>query len=491
MHILNYLSNPENILIITYVIKTFFIILNTYYVFLRLNNSSDYINYKLIFVFIINVIITLSFCYIRFNIDSFTAILLLVFVLGILYSKITQNKFGNSLLSTTISLCINYFVFNLAIILGYIISSLFKITNDYINLTIMIIMYSTFLYLLFKIRRFKNGFSFLRKNFNNEYFNILILNISVIILFTLIILNNTDYFLFTKLFISLVIFSAIMIITIQKTFTMYYKHKLLVTELNDTKSELEEKNKEIASLEAEILEFSKTSHSIAHKQKSLEHKLNKLMLQTEVADELDLRDRLNDISEEYSSKTATTPLPKTDIEIIDDMISCMNEECKNNNIDFELQLNGNIHHMINNFVTKEDLEILLADHIKDAIIAINHSDNINKSILVKLGLFDGEYILGIFDSGIEFEIETLIDLGLKPSTTHKDDGGTGMGFMNTFDTLRKHSASLYINELNKPTKDNYTKSVTISFNNKNEYKVTSYRANEIKEKNNRDDLIIE
>ena len=244
-------------------------------------------------------------------------------------------------------------------------------------------------------------------------------------------------------------------------------------------------------MEAEILEFSKTSHSIAHKQKSLEYKLNKLMLQTEVADELDLRDRLNDISEEYSSNKATTPLPKTDIEIIDDMISCMFAECKNNNIDFELQLNGNIHHMINNFVTKEELEILLADHIKDAIIAINHSDNINKSILVKLGIFDGEYILSIFDSGIEFEIETLLDLGLKPSTTHKDDGGTGMGFMNTFDTLRKHSASLYINELNKPTTDNYTKSVAISFNNKNEYKVTSYRAEEIKEKNNRDDLIIE
>jgi len=215
------------------------------------------------------------------------------------------------------------------------------------------------------------------------------------------------------------------------------------------------------------------------------------MLKTEVAEELDLRDRLNTISKEFSENTATTPIPKTEIEIIDDMISCMSSECKDNNIDFELQLNGNIHHMINNFVSKEDLEILLADHIKDAIIAINYSNNINKSILVKLGLFDGEYNLSIYDSGIEFEIDTLLNLGIKPSTTHKEDGGTGMGFMNTFDTLKKHSASLYINEIGKPNKDNYTKSVVISFNNKNEYRVSTYRANEIKEQNNRDDLIIE
>jgi len=265
----------------------------------------------------------------------------------------------------------------------------------------------------------------------------------------------------------------------------------LVTELNETKEKLEKKNDEIIKLEAENLEYSKTAHSIAHKQKSLEHKLNKLMLNTELANDLDLRDRLDDISKEYSNNDATTPIPKTEIEIIDDMISCMASECKENNIDFELQLSGNIHHMINNLISTQELEILLADHIKDAVIAINHSDNINKSILVKLGLFNGDYLLSIYDSGIEFEIETLLDLGLKPLTTHKDDGGTGMGFMNTFDTLRKYNASLYINELDKPSKENYTKSVAISFNNKNEYKVSSYRANEIKEKNNRTDLIIE
>ena len=85
----------------------------------------------------------------------------------------------------------------------------------------------------------------------------------------------------------------------------------------------------------------------------------------------------------------------------------MQSECEKNKINFELQINGNIHHMVNKFIAKENLEILLADHIKNAIIAINYSENINRSILVKLGLIDGFYSIYIYDTGIEFEIKTL------------------------------------------------------------------------------------
>ena len=120
---------------------------------------------------------------------------------------------------------------------------------------------------------------------------------------------------------------------------------------------------------------------------------------------------------------------------------------------------------------------MLADHIKDAIIAIKHTDNVNKSIFVRLGKIEDCYGLYIYDSGIEFEKETLENLGKKPSTTHKDEGGTGMGFMNTFDTLRKCKGSLIINEIGKPSKENYTKVIMIKFNNKNEFKVVSYKEN--------------
>ena len=269
-----------------------------------------------------------------------------------------------------------------------------------------------------------------------------------------------------------------MFITIQKSLQIYYKQKLLVQDLNETKKELEEKNKEIEKLEKENLNFSKISHSIAHRQKSLEYKLNQLAMNSEIANEVEIKDRINNITKDFQKETALE-LSKTGIEEIDDMLKYMQSECIKNKIDFQLQINGNIHKMINNHIEKEALEILLADHIKNAIIAISSGNNINKSILVRLGIIDGNYGLYIYDSGIEFEIKTLLNLGRKPATTHKDTGGTGMGFMNTFDTLRKYKASLEICEYGKPCKDNFTKVLKIKFDKNTEFSIISFRAEEI------------
>lgn len=490
MNNFSFLFIQEHMGFITYIIKTFFISIYSYYTFLRIINYKRFINIKLIFVFLNSSLIVILCSILKYHYDTFASNLSLIFLLSILYSFVTNNKLGYTILITLASLSINNILFFIATIISFVINIIINISNDYINLFIMLLIHLLFLQSIFKIPKFKNGFSFFKNNIKSEYFDILILNISITTLFAFIILNNSTLELSEKLIFIIITMTIIMFITIQKTLTMYYKHNLLVSELTSTKAELEEKNKEIAELEAENLNFSKITHSIAHKQKSLEHKLNKLMLNNEFSAELDISNRINNLSKECFTVTTTSTLTKTNIEIIDDMLLYMQSECKENNIEFELQINGNIHHMINNFVTVEELEILLADHIKDAIIAINYSNNINKSILVKLGLFDGEYSLSIYDSGIEFEIPTLISLGIKPITTHLDKGGTGMGFMNTFDTLREHNASLYINEFGKSSKDNYTKSIEIKFNNKNEYIVSSYRINEIKQQNTRDDLII-
>ena len=268
------------------------------------------------------------------------------------------------------------------------------------------------------------------------------------------------------------IFSIILIVTIQKLLTLYYKHNLLVKELTDTKAELDKKNEEILNLEKENIELSKKNHSIAHKQKALEYKINEMLGNTAFSSEISIAQKVKEISNEFESSPLEISLPKTEIENIDNMLSFMKSECIKNNIVFELQINGNIYHMINNYVSKEKLEILLADHIKNAIIAINSSDNINRSILVKLGIFDGIYSIYFYDSGIEFEIETLNKLGKAPVTTHKDTGGSGFGFMNTFDTLKEFNASLEIQKLGAPSKDNYTKCIIIKFDNKHEFHIS-------------------
>lgn len=477
---INFSLNITDLGIITYTLKILFLCMYTYYTFLKILNIKTLYT---VYIMAITIIISIISGIIKSKIDSWASVIFIVLSLSVLYSVLTKNKIGFSILNTVLALSINYILFFVAVVISYLPNKFFVITNDFISLFLIMIIHLILLFYVFKIKRFKNGFIFLKDKSKDEYFNLLMLNISVIILFSSIIITNMNLLLIKKLFFSFIAFSAIMFITIQKTLTMYYKHKLLVKELEETKLELEKKNKEISELEKENLNFSKTSHSIAHKQKSLEYKLNKLLLKTEIASEIDIRNKVNEISEQCFNQVPVIELSKTNIPEIDDMLSFMQSECTKNNIEFDLQLNGNIYTMINNFISKEDLEILIADHVKNAIIAINYSDNINRSILVRLGMIDGCYSLYIYDSGIEFEINTLANLGKKPSTTHSDNGGTGMGFMNTFDTLRKYQASIYINENSSPTADDFTKFIVIKFDNQNKFETHSYRAQKMKNLN--------
>lgn len=487
---MNYMVEAEDVKNIVDILKICFICIGTYYTGMKVINK-NFKNKYLFLEFISILCISIISKYIKQNIGFIYSIICEALLLSIILSKNIKKDYIYSLIITTISLSINYILFTIGILINFIVNIIINIKNDYINLIIMLIIYFILVYNVLKIKKIKNGLAFLKEKLENEYIDIFILNISMIILLSISILSNYDKVISRKLGTILIIFSIIMFITIKKSLEMYYKQKLLIQDLEETKKELEDEKHENKELEKEILEYSKKSHSIAHKQKALEYKLNELMLKSEVASEIGLQDELSKISKEIQKDETVVELTKTGILEIDDMLKYMQSECTKNKIDFQLKVSGNIHYMVNNYVDKENLEILIADHIKNAIIAIQNSSNANKSILVRLGIIDGCYSLYIYDSGIEFEIETLKNLGKKPSTTHKDTGGTGMGFMNTFETLNKFKASIIIKEYNKPVKDNFTKLITIKFDNKNEYKIYSYRAQEIRKEVKNHELEIE
>lgn len=477
--------NLSDITIKLYLVKTLFIICCTYATFFKIINDKKYFDKKKIIgyigIFMLAILITI----VKTKTNSVISTIFLVIMLSYMCSMTTEKNIGYSINITIIALSINYAILTIATIIVFLLNYIVKINKDSVNFIIMTMNHVFILNRIFQMNRFKYGISFLQKNSKNEYIDIPMLNIGISVLILTILFSNKDLMVSRGLIFYFITLLITMGITIQKSLQLYYKQKLLVQELNETKEELESTKKELKQVEEENLSFSKKSHSIAHKQKSLEYKIQQLTSKAEISIEEagEVKDRLKEIKKDLYKDKATVELSKTEIPEIDDMLKYMQSECIKNKIDFELQLTGNIHHMTNNLISKEDLEILLADHIKDAIIAVNHTDNINKSILVRLGEIEGVYSLYIYDSGIEFEIETLENLGKKPSTTHADEGGTGMGFMNTFDTLRKYEASLIINELNKTNKDNYTKVIIFKFDKKNEFKIISYRQEELNKRN--------
>ncbi len=467
--------------VIKYFCKMVFISIFTMYLNYKFLNIQEKDIRKMIKVIIQIILIDIISIFIEISLNSTIGIILTNIFLALLFSGKINKNVGYSLMITMISFCINYILYSMSIVINYIIFKTCNINNDYIILLGILLIYSIIFIKLTKIKRLEHGIVFFRKNEDNEALGLVILNLSTVIFLIFAILTNLNITtaMIRPLFIYVIIFSIILFITIQKTLQLYYKQKLQERETAEIKEELNSKAKEIEELEKENLRLSKANHSILHKQKSLEYELSQALLKNETIDKKEIKTKLQDISKEIPKETAPIELTKTNIKEIDNMLKYMQAECTKNKIDFELQINGNIHHMINKYIGKEELEILLADHIKNAIIAINHSNNINKNILVRIGIIDGLYSLYIYDSGIEFEVETLKNLGIKPSTTHADDGGTGMGFMNTFDTLKKYNASMEIHEYGKPSKDNFTKVVKIIFNNKHEYKISSYREKEI------------
>lgn len=415
----------------------------------------------------------------------FSSYSLYSFIVG----KILKISFGYSLIvtimcssasfllyfiSSVITACLLYFVpnFNFTSIISILISLLIE--------TVLI-------FLLFKIKRLKNGLPFLKNKKNDSYVDFFIFIISIDFLFIYFLMLNYDNISIKDTSIIITIFILVLSITLYKSFIIYQKQKLLEKTLKDYEQEIAESKNKFEILLKEKNNLVKANHEFYHRQQALHLKLdnliknNKTLFKEEYGS---IIDRIDTLSKEYTTTISNTEtqaiLPKTNISEIDDMFIYMQNECKKNNIDFTLRLTSDIYQLINNIIPKNKFETLIGDLIQNSIIAINYSSNTNRAIMIILGIKDNTYEFSIYDTGIEFKIETLSKLGLEHATTHADTGGTGIGFITTFETLKYCNASLIITEFSDRNFE-YTKSITIKFDSKNNYIIETYRADQFPE----------
>ena len=480
---------------INIIIKNLFINICNYLICFKSINCKVNKKIQVIVASIITTIIyILAKYYMRNNTFSATVVTFFVQLLFLIWLIKENSK--SLIVLNCISNAIVYCFMGIAILLEFVLQIIFKIKYSLINIVIILIITAILLIYFFKINRFKNGFSFLKKQNNDDYLDIIIINISALVLFAFCLSGSSNENMIDNILITFFALSIIMIIMIQKTLTLHYKQKLLARTIEDYKLEISNKDKQIEKLSKEKYKISKLNHEFYNRQKALELKVKEFVnnVNVEMGEELSVIESINKLSSEYSEKLEQIKnpdkLPSTDIEEIDDMFKYMQSECSKNDIIFNLQVTDNIHYMINNIIEQDKLVTLIGDHIRDAIIAVSNSENKFKSIIAILGKKDNCYEFCVYDTGIEFEIDTLLKLGIEPATTHKDTGGTGIGFMTTFETMKETKASLIISE-NKPSDEDYTKSIAIRFDNKNEYRICSYRANQIKEKDTNNRIIIE
>ena len=481
--------------VITLILKILFINIITFYVNQKIVSKN--INYKKVCKLIIwSLAITLIYIISAKYIDNMLNIIVMYSLQVVSLKFIQKNDNNNLMVTNLIASAIVYTLFGISVMLEIPLILLFKIKEKLINTVLVILIHLVLVEIFFNIKRFKKGFAFVKYKINNEYASVILINISAIILLIYYMSGNYYGNLTKQIIVSLIVLGVLMLFTMQKVLTLYYKQKLLAKNIEDYKSEIALKDAQIKSLSDEKYKISKLNHEFYNRQKALIHKVEEITsMNTEIADELDLSKQINDLTKEYTDKAqeikTLDKLPTTGIVEIDDMFKYMQSECDSKKIQFNLKINGNIYHMINNKIPQSRLVTLIGDHLRDAIIAIDFSNNTFKSILAVLGENNGVYEFCVFDTGIEFKIDTLLNLGLKPATTHKDSGGTGIGFMTTFETMKETKASLIIDEMREMSNTDYTKSVTIRFDGKNEYRIKSYRSDEIKKKMTDNRIIIE
>lgn len=481
--------------------KTVFMNLCIAYSFVKIKNLKKIENKKIFMIVFLNIclgIIYSRICGMAFKYKN-TAVpnVILYNVYAIIVLLILNNKktdefslivfpIAMALASKFIAGIINFFILKLGVV-----------NNEIVEYIILGVAQILLVYLFFRIRRFRNGFSFLDMN-NKKITKIGIVICLILIIFAILIGKNTEDTMIDTICTIIIISGGVaMFDWIKKSITKYYKEKMKERTVEIQQEKIKQQDERIKDLQTELADVLQINHKYSHRISAMEKAVIKLgtKLQTneEFAEEYgDILSSIKKLSKEYKEEVASvikeTKLPKTNIFSTDNLLEYMKQEAEKDKISFELKIDFDINEILETKIPQNKLETMLADHIRDAIIAINCSENKDRRIKVVLDKEDNNYQIKFYDTGREFEIETLSKLGLKRTTTHKATGGSGIGFMTTFETLKQCKASLIIEEYSN---QEYTKAVIIRFDNKNEYRIHSYRAEEIKNKIQDNRIIIE
>lgn len=496
----------ETIDIINEILKVSFINILTYFVFIKLVNYKNNNNIKTCIIIGGSIIEACIEYLLMKHVPILPKIIIMYYIYGCLIANVTKNKTQYSIMLTFISLTITYLIYLISIILAGILVKTLNLNiskNHILILFITVLIETIILYAIFKIKRIRNGIAFLQDPEKVNNVGIIGMIFIGIVLIIYSIIQDTIHTRY--IFWGMVIEFICVCIWVNKKITTYYKQKLKERTIEELESEIKERDEEINKILEENKEIATINHKYSNRIKSLENFSHQIMSKPELVEKMEtefgedfinFEKQINNISEEYTKEIEEkiqhkNHLEKTGIFGIDNILEYMSNEAIKNNIKFNLKIYEDIQYMIENIIDQSKLETLLGDHIKDAIIAINSSENTYKELLVEIGEIENCYQVCIYDTGIEFEISTLLNLGLKAITTHKLTGGSGIGFMTTFETLKATKASLIIEERHPIDDKDYTKAVRIKFDGKHEYRICSYRSKEIQNKNKDTRIIIE
>ena len=347
-------------------------------------------------------------------------------------------------------------------------------------------------YLFMRVKRFRKGFLFFQDD-KHLGIGIIISSMVMIIKCLNIREHGDDDYLFLVLVLGSVLAAIGLYLWIRRSITAHYRERMQLRSEEHYKEILEERDKEIEKLNQSNEYLAKIVHRDNHLMSNVNTSIDMYFNSDDEAYKETLLRELQTLAKERSEvinkeQLESKLLPSTGNLLIDGAINDLYIKAAAHGIDFNLTATTTVDEIIGKYISQTDLQTLLCDHIKDAIIAVDSYGESGGKILVNLSKQNDNYCIDIYDSGVAFEPDTLSKLGMERVTTHADSGGSGIGFMTTFETLKKAYASLILTEFDSTMP--FTKSVAFRFDGESSFIIQSHRSEELKEKLTRDDVVI-
>lgn len=173
-------------------------------------------------------------------------------------------------------------------------------------------------------------------------------------------------------------------------------------------------------------------------------------------------------------------LPSTGLVVLDSLCEQFLDEAREKNILFEICCNNfpkaKARFLIDNdLITERALLQIVKDIVRNAMNAIECSDNENGHIFITMGLnYENAYELEFYDTGAEIPLNIISKFGERYNTVT----GTGNGIADILEALSYSNASFYVEEYSIEA-DDFSKSFSICFDGKGRRQIRTNRKVEI------------
>lgn len=411
----------------------------------------------------------------------------------------TKTKLERSITTTILSFGISYALYYTSTILLAMIFPIMNVAYTFENagvftVCVCVVQFSL-INTLFRFKRLKSGMPFLKnKGDSNAGVFISVLSLCSVMIFSK---GNNSNLIYVIPVVIIFLCGIFILFWWRRKLSKTYIERLKADELSGLKDIIQNKEKQIENLKQQNEALAKIIHKdnklipameLAVKEYLEYHEENgasarekgrELIIQLEK-----MFDERSGILRDYQIESGKLPL--TNVLSIDSLMKYLYTKAKENGVILEFTLSGSVTYMIENIISDSELRTLLADLIENAIISTKRA--INKRILVSIGISNSHYLISILDSGIPFEANTIVNLGINKATTHASDGGSGIGLLSVFQIIKARCASFIIEEFSESSI--YTKRLSVKFDYLNQYIVKTTRYYEIKSLSRREDLVL-